>query len=51
MLLTYAIHMQSRLLRKLSAVACVTTSIFGIDIYVIIAGNVYRVYNYVWYYD
>lgn len=51
MLLSYMIHIRSPLLRKLSEIVCMALSIFSIGISVIIAGNAYRVYNYVWHGD
>ena len=51
MVLAYMVHMRNLVLRKISAVVCMAISIFSVGISVIIAGNAYRVYNYVWHGD
>lgn len=50
-LLAFTVHTHSHLMKKLSAAICIAVSVFSVGISVIIAGNAYRVYNYVWYGD
>lgn len=51
MALAYMVHMRNLVLRKISAAVCMAISVFSVGLSVIIAGNAYRVYNYVWHGD
>lgn len=51
MALTYMVHIRSFVLKKFCASVCILISVFSVGISVIIAGNAYRVYNYVWHGD
>lgn len=51
MILAYMIKMDNRILKKLVGIGCILATMFSIFISVIIAGNAYKVYNYVWHWD